>query len=151
MDNTGKTTLARQLENELHLVHLVSDGPHITKEQMEENLRILFSIPDFIQERLCFFEEMVYGKILRGNSKFNFRSPVFKIIKKERPTIIYCRPSKKVINNWQDREQMEGVIDNSTKLLKQYDKVIKKAQKYGLKVIKYDYTKETYLDVIAKL
>lgn len=152
MDNTGKTTLAEQLSKELNTVVIKSEGPKLTQLEMEANIYAnMTNSHDLILERFCFFEEMVYGKILRGKSKFNYKSKVFKYIKEAQPTIIYCRPSKFVIETWREREQMEGVIDNSDKLLIQYDKVIKKAQKHGLKVIKYDYTKETVFDVIAKL
>lgn len=152
MDNSGKTTLANQLSKELQIPVINSPGPHLSKLEMEANIHDNMSeSSDLILERFCFFEEMVYGKILRGESKFTFKNDVIKYIKDANPTLIYCRPSKSIIKNWKEREQMEGVIDNSDKLLSQYDKVIKKAQKHGLKVIKYDYSKETVFDVIGKL
>ena len=150
MDNTGKTTLCRQLSKELRMIHLVSDGPKITEEEMRYNLNTLLSIDEFLQERCCFFEEMVYGKILRNHSNFSFREK--DIIKKLQDVIIvYCRPHKKVIENWGEREQMTGVITKADELIKRWDKVINKARLHGIKVIKYDYTKETVFDVIAKL
>ena len=152
MDNTGKTTLSHQLSKELNLNIINSCGPKVTKEEMDNFIiNNILSPEDLIFERFCFFEEMVYGPIIRGKSKFNFKDDLFKNILNSDATIIYCRPSKKVIKNWQNREQMDGVIDNSDKLIKKYDKVIRKAQKHGMKVIKYNYKKETVFDVIAKL
>jgi len=152
MDNTGKTTLCQQLSEQLNTVIIKSPGPNLTQLEMDANIWAnMTNTHNLILERFCFFEEMVYGKILRGKSKYNFRSKPFEYIKEANPVIVYCRPSKSVIKNWKEREQMEGVIDNSDKLLKQFDKVIKKAQKHGLKVIKYNYKQETVFDVIAKL
>ena len=150
MDNTGKTTLCNQLANELSMIHLVSDGPGITEEQMRYNLNTLLSIDEFLQERCCFFEEMVYGNVLRGHSRFSFREKDI-VNKLQDVTLIYCRPRKPLIKNWREREQMGGVIDKADKLISQWDKVIKKARLHGLRVITYDYTKETVFDVIAKL
>lgn len=152
MDNTGKTTLAEQLSKELNIFLMRSKAKGLDKLNMESVIWAdMTHSKDLILERFCFFEEMVYGKILRGKSNFKFSDKIFKTILENKPTIIYCRPQKKIIKNWKEREQMEGVIENSDKLLKQFDKVIKKARLHGLKVIKYDYTKETYFDVIAKL
>lgn len=154
MDNTGKTTLSKELlenlKNDFKLLN--SKGPNQTKEEMENFIKNnLKKDENLIFDRFCFFEEMVYGKILRGKSKFNYKDKIFKFIIENDPIIVYCRPNKKIINNWQNREQMDGVIDNSNQLLKQYDKVIKKAKKYNLRVIKYDYTKENVFNVISKL
>ena len=152
MDNTGKTTLCGQLSKELNIKIINSGGPGLSKLEMEANIYASMTHSmDLILERFCFFEEMVYGHVLRNESKFNFKSDVFKYIKEANPIIIYCRPSKKTMKKWNNREQMEGVIDNSDELLKRYDFIIKKARLHGLRVIKYDYTKETVFDVIAKL
>lgn len=150
MDNTGKTTLAEELSKKLQIVHLVSGGPKVPCDKMKEELHILLSIENFIQERCSFFEEMVYGSILRKHSNFSFRDKEF-VEELKNVNIIYCRPNKRIIKNWQQREQMEGVIDNSDKLLKQFDKVIKKARLHGLNIIKYNYKKESVTDVISKL
>jgi len=142
MDNTGKTTLANYLNEKLGIVKIVSPGPHITKLEMEANIYAsMTNSHSLILERFCFFEEMVYGKVLRGKSKFSFKDDIFKYIKEAKPLIIYCRPRLRKIREWGNREQMEGVIDNSKKLLHQFDRVIKKCRWHGLKVIRYDYTK----------
>lgn len=152
MDNTGKTTLCEQLSKELNIKVIKSPGPHIPQLEMEANIYAAMSHSmDLILERFSFFEEMVYGPILRGKSNFNFKSNIFKDIKEAQPIIVYCRPKKSQIKKWNNREQMDGVIDNSNKLIKKFDRVIRKCKSHGLKVIEYDYTKETVFDVIGKI
>lgn len=153
MDNTGKTTLAEKLSERLKIKLVKSPGKGLTKQEMRHFIIDNSINPeDKIFERFCFFEEMVYGKILRGGSKFNFTDDVFWTIKNLLdPIIIYCRPKKSTIKDWKNREQMEGVIDNSDILLREYDKTVKKAALNGLKVIKYNYKKENVEDVISKI
>ena len=152
MDNTGKTTLALQLSKELDLPVIKSCGPKVSKNQMDNFiLENILSQEDAIYERFVFFEEMVYGSILRGKSNYSFKDSLFKNILNSDAIIIYCRPHKRNIKQWNNREQMEGVIDNSDKLIKRYDKVIRKAEKHGLKVIRYNYIVENVQNVISKL
>ena len=152
MDNTGKTTLALKLSQELDLPIIKSCGPKVNKNEMENFiLESMLSPEDGIYERFVFFEEMVYGSILRGKSNFSYKDDLFKNILNSDAIIVYCRPHKRNIKQWNNREQMEGVIENSDKLIKRYDKVIRKAEKRGLKVIRYNYITENVKDVISKL
>ena len=152
MDNTGKTTLAHQLAQELHVDLIPSRAKGLTKEEMETLIKSNMEHEDpVIFERFCFFEEMVYGKLLRSKSLFTFKDHVFNTILNSNPIIIYCRPNIKTIKNWNNREQMEGVIEQADGLIKRWDKVIKKAKKHELKVIRYNYTKENVFNVISKL
>ena len=88
MDNTGKTTLCGQLSKELNIRIVNSLGPNATKWDMENFIQYKMGNDDTIFERFCFFEEMVYGSILRNYSKFNFNDPIFKTIKNFHPIII---------------------------------------------------------------
>lgn len=140
MDNTGKTTLCETLSNKLDFELIKSPGPKITKEEMvkfmEENLT---SDKNLIFERFPFIEEMVYGKILRHTNLFDFREPIVDKLKEVK--FIYCRPNKKCIFNFGEREQMEGVIEQSIPLLKKFDRIYRKLKNREIKVIKYDYNK----------
>lgn len=151
MDNTGKSTLTEQLSNKLNMLVWTSEGPNLSKKEMENLIKMkLTTNRDYIFERFSFFDELVYGKILRNKSKFKFTDNIYKLIKESNPVIIYCRPPRQIIKNWQQREQMTGVIEKADELIKRFDKVIKIAGKQ-LKIIKYDYTKETVEDVISKI
>lgn len=143
MDNTGKTTLANYLHEITDIVKINSEGPKLTKLEMEAVIYAnMTNSHSLILERFCFFEELVYGKVLRGKPKFSFKDPIFQYILDAKPLIIYCRPNVEDIKNWRNREQMEGVIDKADELLHQWDKVIKKARKHGLYIFRYDYTKD---------
>lgn len=140
MDNTGKTTLCDDLEYKLKVFRVKPLGPGYNREQMLDN--ILYNMnkyTDVVFERFSIFEELVYGKVLRGESKFTFED--INLIRKYKPIIVYCRPSNEVIFNFGDRQQMKGVIEQKEKLLKAWDKLIFDSLE-GFKVIKYDWTKD---------
>ena len=140
MDNTGKTTLCNSLSAKTGFKIIRIGGPKDSRESMmEDTLLYLKDWQSVIFERFPIFEEMVYGKILRGKSKFNYSD--IESIRKYKPIIIYCRPSDNVIFNFGSREQMKGVIEQKEKLLKEWDNLIFDTIT-GFKVIKFDYTKD---------
>ena len=96
---------------------------------------------------------MIYGKVLRNKSKFTFNSKLYKIVKQIMPVIIYCRPEDEIILNWKDREQMNGIIENSKKLIVKWDKLINKIEKKACfsKLIKYNYTKDNINNIIKEI
>ena len=108
----------------LQLIGCSNENKENTKEEMESRmLDNLASDEKIIFERFPFFEEWVYGRILRGVSKFNFDDDIYKKIKSYKPSIIYCRPSTEKILEWRGREQMIGVIEESEALIKEFDKI----------------------------
>lgn len=125
MDNTGKTTLCSELAERLDWLHVNSLGPQATKQEMCEFMDfVLDSEEPMVLERFCFFEEMVYGKVLRDRSKFDWDPSLYALkLKVARPLIIYCRPPKETIFQFGDREQMSGVIEQGEKLLSEFDEL----------------------------
>ena len=123
MDNTGKTTLSKELAQHLGYTHVNSLGPKASISEMCDYMDfVLDSDEPMILERFCFFEEMVYGKVLRNRSKFSWENSLYSLkLKVAKPLIIYCRPSKETIFQFGDREQMEGVIEQKEKLLAEFD------------------------------
>ena len=140
MDNTGKTTLCNSLSVKTGFKVVPPMGPGFSKESMMDNILLYMNKGDsVIFERFSIFEEMVYGKVLRGKSKFDYSD--IEAIRKYKPIIIYCRPSDEVIFNFGSREQMKGVIEQKEKLLKEWDNLIMDTLT-GFKVIKFDWTKD---------
>lgn len=140
MDNTGKTTLCKSLANKLGFTHVDPMGPGKSREEMLDNIMYYLNKSNgVIFERFSIFEELVYGKTLRGVSKFNYQD--IEMIKRYNLVIIYCRPSNEVICNFGDREQMEGVIEKKEALIKAWDNLIYDTLE-GFKIIKYDWTKD---------
>lgn len=143
MDNTGKTTLAETLSKELKLKLIKSTGPKVTKIDMISNmLENLESSEDLIFERYNLFEEIIYGNILRGESKFSLKDYIYKQTILHKPLIIYCRPSKEKIFNFGSREQMEGVIEEKEKLLEAWDELYLQIQE-DIEVYRYDFDIQT--------
>ena len=140
MDNTGKTTLCNSLSVKTGFKVARLGGPGSSRESMMDDILLYMNDPkSVIFERFPIFEEMVYGKVLRGKSKFNYSD--LEAIRKYKPAIIYCRPSDDVIFNFGSREQMKGVIEHKEKLLKEWDNLIIDTVT-GFKIIRYDYTKD---------
>lgn len=142
MDNTGKTTLCQKLSQRYNYYHLSPCGPGKTRKEMIEHMNTCLILPNlnFIYERFPIFEEMVYGKVLRNKSLFTFRNVAFKRILKLKPLIIYCRPEEKDIFDFGNRKQMEGVVDNSKKLLIEWDNLIYTLRKkFNLEIKTYNY------------
>lgn len=140
MDNTGKTTLCRDLAQKLGYEHVNSLGPKVSREEMAKFIDDhLADEKPMVFERFCFFEEMVYGETLRGESKFHWDDPYHYKIQEARPLIIYCRPSRKKIFQFGEREQMPGVIEKSEKLLAAFDDLYFSLMGQGLFAIIYSF------------
>lgn len=154
MDNSGKTTLANQVvdifnimreEDEKEFQILKSPGP-IGEAQKDWVVQQLVSyIPEnhLIYERFPILEELVYGKILRRSSVFDYNDSYFQLLKKQNPVIVYTRPSRHRIFQFEDRPQMDGIIDNKNLLLDTYDDLIFKMLSEGWRILIYDYEVST--------
>ena len=150
MDNTGKTTLCKNLNKIFNFKVINSLSINSEKEEIEnyliENLK---SNEDLIFERFSLFDEMIYGKVLRKKSKFDFDSEIYKMVKEIKPFFIYCRPKDNIILNWKDRKQMEGIIDNSKKLIEEWDKLVYKLvnEQCYTHFIYWDYNRDNLEDL----
>lgn len=144
MDNSGKTTLAMGASRDLGFPLVKSIGPDHTKDEkhlwfLDQMAREKVFPGSVIFDRFLPFEEMVYGKILRGDPVYSLDDPYMKSLRDLNPTIVYTRPSSETIFNWGGREQMEGVIDQREKLLRAWDDLMWKLLALGWDVRVYDY------------
>jgi len=150
MDNTGKTTLVNDMKNILNIESIKSPGPNFTKEEMYEEIITDLSKEELvILERFAIVEEMIYGEILRNAPKFNFED-LMQIKEKYNPIFIYCRPKKENVFNFGDREQMEGVIEQSKKLLEGFDNLYNKMIQNEFDIFRYDYNVSTPEEMVLK-
>lgn len=148
MDNSGKTTLAVKVSQKLGLPLVKSLGPNHTKDEKHlwflDQMTREAAFPDsVIFDRFLPFEEMVYGKVLRGDPIYSLDDPYMKSLKGLNPTIIYTRPSSEVIFHFGDREQMTGVVETREKLLIAWDDLMWKLTNSGWNVQIYDYTMDS--------
>ena len=150
MDNTGKTTLVNDMKNILNIESIKSPGPNFTKEEMYEEIITDLSKEELvILERFAIVEEMIYGEILRNAPKFNFED-LMQIKEQYNPIFIYCRPKKENVFNFGDREQMEGVIEQSKKLLEGFDNLYNKMIQNEFDIFRYDYNVSTPEEMVLK-
>lgn len=150
MDNTGKTTLVNDMKNILNIESIKSPGPNFTKEEMYEKIITDLSKEKVvILERFAIVEEMIYGEIIRHNSKFNFED-LMQIKEQYNPIFIYCRPKKENVFNFGDREQMEGVIEQSKKLLEAFDNLYNRMIQNEFDIFRYDYNVSTPVEMVLK-
>lgn len=143
MDNTGKTTLVNDMKNILNVESIKSPGPDFTKEEMYNEVRTSLSHDELvILERFAIVEEIIYGEILRNAPKFNFED-LLKINEEFHPIFIYCRPKKEDVFNFGERDQMEGVIEKSKKLLEGFDNLYNKMIQNDFDIIRYNFRVNT--------
>lgn len=150
MDNTGKTTLVNDMKNLLKVEGIKSPGPNFTKEEMYNEVITNLSREELvILERFAIIEEMIYGEILRNAPKFNFED-LIQIEEKYHPIFIYCRPKNKDVFNFGERDQMEGVIERSEKLLEGFDNLYNKMIQRDFDIFRYDFNVSTPEEMVLK-
>lgn len=145
MDNSGKTTLSEYVSKELGMNLIKSPGKDISpQEQKEWVLEVMVSLLEEsgisnLYERFPLLEELIYGKILRGESNFEYDDKYFELLKSVDPLIVYTRPSNAKILDFGDRPQMEGVVERAKELLMAYDELMFKMISSGWRVIPYNF------------
>lgn len=147
MDNSGKTTLVNKVSKDLGLPVVKSMGPDHTKDEkhiwfLDQMTREKTFPSSVLFDRFLPFEEMVYGKVLRGDAIYSLNDPYMKTLKDLNPIIIYTRPHSSVIFDWDGREQMEGVREKNKELLAAWDDLMWGLMARGWNVQVYDYKTE---------
>lgn len=141
MDNTGKTTLAQKLAEDLNLPVVKSIGPNTEWNQriwVEDRIKDYEKGVDCIFDRFVSLEELVYGPILRERSNFSFTEALVHLHYIS-PLIIYTRPSTNKILDFGDRFQMDGVKSQAMDLIEAYDELMLQLMAYNLDIKVYSY------------
>lgn len=126
MDNTGKTTLAKNLLNELpgfSYLHNVKPESQLEAFQNVVALMSRGSKENIICDRVCIIGENIYGKVLRGNSYFTEDETriIMKMLSSITAMSIFCNPPLiTVLSSINQRDQMEGVELNAKRLYEEY-------------------------------
>lgn len=157
-DNTGKTTLCEGLQdcflqNGYNAEIAKSIGANKTVEQyvdfMKKNLRKKHIV---IFDRFPIIEEATCGRVLRNNDIFEeWQAEDISELIDEVDIFIMCYPGLFNTLNWGEREQMEGVKDNATKLIDAYNQMAVALLKLNCLVMEYNYTNKTPEDVFKIL
>lgn len=121
-DGTGKSTAARLLSEKLHLKVVHSPGYIENFFIAALNYHMMFPSEVIVYDRF-YFSELVYGPILRGESRvpdwFNFY--IDNMLAKVKPLIIWCDvPNDVAAENIKVEKQLEGVSIHLNELLTSY-------------------------------
>lgn len=140
-DNSGKTTLANDLCNTFEFEYSHSPGPVSVEEMKTYIEQSLGNEKNLIFDRFPPIEEKTCGTVLRGINKFQGMEKEVLGYFFNVDLFIYCNPDMNVIQDWKEREQMEGIKENIEGLRKAYDDLANELSEYGLPYICYDWTK----------
>ena len=154
LDNSGKTTLANSLTellNENHTckyVHSLGNVPlekqleFLNHEILEDN-----NYDYKIFDRFPIIEEKIYGPILRNNNRYaNLNVEDYWLSKIN--LFVFCNPGFDTISNWGEREQMDGVINNSKILYEEYLKVYDDLKNKGYNIKTYNFKIDDYHNLV---
>jgi hypothetical protein len=154
-DGAGKSTLiesARQKKE--YFVRWQSSGP---PPDLKTVIQVLFWLSSFpkdvhvVCDRIPCISDRVYGPILRGIDLFEKMPLDFGLGKLD--TLVYCRPpTETLLKNATEGTHLEGVRERQEQIVQGYDALINKlAEKLSARVIEYDFTKESPVELWKKV
>lgn len=151
-DNAGKSRLAEDLSKQLGIpvVHSVRPPKGWSEEDVLYHSTWQLRPQKAILDRVYAISEYVYGRVIRGKTALGDKHHEALMDLYHRPyLIIYCRPDLSTILDNKDRDQMEGVIENHTKIVEEYDYVMGEIGNFGEnRIIKYDWTKDVFKNLL---
>lgn len=134
-DGCGKTTLQQRLCEDLRTVKLATyRKPYCRQDVLDYTAWITQCPFNVIIDRHPYVSELIYGSVLN-------RAPL--VTQSETETwadstlVVYCRPPEPQLYS---QPQMEGVIENASRLMLQYDYLFE-----VLPHITYDWTNYEYI------
>lgn len=123
-DNGGKTTLAQYIAKKMRAVYIKVERPKRAAVDLMAYQKILHVAANYsglvVSDRHVAISEPIYGPICRGGHDLDEREihECFDRI----DAVIYCRPPlPTIMKTIDDRPQMEGVIENTTRIVQAYD------------------------------
>lgn len=145
-DNTGKTTLIKELSQYFPELQVVKSPGHVVLGEALAWVAgaIRNEDPRFIYDRYFPISERVYGPVLRDGDIFGqYTFDLLRLTLRREPLIVYCRPSDEVAQMWGDRQQLNGVKQHAAELCRRYDWLMTiLGEMYCQKglLLRYDYT-----------
>ena len=160
-DNTGKTTLAHSLMEELggtqyDAIYTKSLGPAPIYEQidfLDKHIHNKSYQPGHVQveimDRFPIIEEFVCGNIIRNKNQFDgYNKQSIGRYLDSVNMFIHCCPGMKQVNKWGTREQMDGVKENAYALYSMYEAVKYVFPGMGDRTLEYDFTNPTHKNFV---
>lgn len=155
-DNSGKTTLFNRLRVDLGCLGVINTRPRKEQDVLDAvyHMRELSQLTQFVMDRWSPISESIYGPICRDDHMIDEETLEYldNMLFQMKATVVYCRPPLEVMQaTIFDREQMEGVTDNLTRLYEAYDKRMDNLVSRGIKVLQYNYVEQDYFELLVKL
>lgn len=134
-DNSGKTTLAKNLVHNLmnlfggspvDFSYIHSLGPVSKNEQtmfMYKETKKEDGVRVRIFDRFPLIEERVCGMALRGRDLFENEYSLRAMMMGKIDLFIFCDPGIESIKNWGTREQLDGVKENAMQMYSAYKRL----------------------------
>lgn len=105
-----------------------------------------------IFDRFPIIEEEVYGNLLRDGSKYDSDPEVKDKYLDRVDLFIYAYPGLTSILNWNNREQMDGVIKNVIGIINEYNRITYNFITSGKRVIEFNYNVDpNYEKIISEV
>lgn len=154
-DNGGKTTLAQEVAKKMKAVYVKVERPRravdlVAYQSILEVAKGYSGI--VVSDRHVAISEPIYGNIIRGGHEL--RQADIDLCLGQLDAVIYCRPPLPVImKTLSDRAQMDGVIDNATRIVQAYDEFFETQmteRRWGFMGV-YDFLRDTPQVVIENL
>lgn len=151
MDNTGKTTLIQELIRNIGrgtLMAKVSLGPFRPAiEQIQWTYSQLKRAGEgkdlIVYDRFLPICDIVYGTVIRNSTLWTLDSAELKALRELNPLIIFCDPGiDTILKTINEKDQLEGVVDNAKALIAMYKAVIYELETLGFEIHYYDYTSD---------
>lgn len=154
LDNTGKTTLVEQISKafpELRVRESIGNKHDLTSIATQAGAETMRSpvMDHTLTDRSRLISEWVYNPILKQREMaFSFEEWLHHLqyFVKSPQLIIHCtRPLYTVANGWDQREQLEGVLDHLAELDEAYNRImvmmnfLLRLNGQPRKVVRYDY------------
>lgn len=160
-DNSGKTTLVRQLSEDCKLLVMNNRRRPKSREDVIDYVDMVIPIANrfpVILDRFAPISEPIYGPICRDShllTEDDVSQCLLSVARNRRKhqdggnnsaaLIIYCRPKDSTVLGFKPEiPQMDGVIEKAQELLMAYDKSMKELGSFWFTVVHYDWELDSY-------
>jgi adenylate kinase family enzyme len=156
-EGSGKTTLAKMLEEEAELNYHHSTGPPEDVADLDNRLDRSMELLNmrFVQDRSPWISEPIYSALLDGPQIYPYWNVYMAGLKAVNAKVVYCRPPDEIIfenmlqdeKSWKSASLTQRIVKKRAYLLALYDRFMEQFQPWLI----YDWTRESSAPVEKSL
>lgn len=148
-DNSGKTTLARSLAEDLSMPYQHSRGPWQTRRDLLESIEDIHTTNEandyFVQDRYGLISEMIYQPILRPDNpmvdpSYLPEKALWQYVAKNEFVVICLPPREEVLSRGTVDEQPLVVQQNLSLIWSGYQLLVNTLKTQDIRLFVYDWT-----------